>query len=244
MFKRFKIGGKILGGYMIVIALLLVVAGIGILGIRNLNTDVDEIIHEHVPAADAAMEMMIALISTRDLMGEYWINEDAEVRTEMEEEFEGLIGDFDEWEEKLREVAATKEEIEELETAVTMHVEVEKIAREYMDALDKELLTKEMVDVKMEEYDSAVAGITGAGDISTLLWMQAMAANDFLISGNESLVEEFETGLIRQALDNRPGDTPTTATRLDRCLEAAEQIDRNANQTTLIETWLDDLAGL
>ena len=50
--------------------------------------------------------------------------------------------------------------------------------------------------------------------------------------------------LIQQALDNRPGHTPATATRLDRCLEAAEQIDRNANQTTLIETWLDDLAGI
>ncbi len=50
--------------------------------------------------------------------------------------------------------------------------------------------------------------------------------------------------LIQQALDNRPGDTSATATRLDRCLEAAEQIDRNANQSTLIETWLDDLAAL
>ncbi|MDZ7618427.1 MAG: DNA polymerase III subunit [Patescibacteria group bacterium] len=31
--------------------------------------------------------------------------------------------------------------------------------------------------------------------------------------------------------------------RVERCLEAAEQIDRNANQTTLIECWLDDLAA-
>ena len=30
---------------------------------------------------------------------------------------------------------------------------------------------------------------------------------------------------------------------LDRCLDAAEQIDRNANQATLIECWLDDLAA-
>jgi DNA polymerase-3 subunit delta' len=29
---------------------------------------------------------------------------------------------------------------------------------------------------------------------------------------------------------------------LERCLDAAEQIDRNANQATLIECWLDDLA--
>jgi DNA polymerase-3 subunit delta' len=48
---------------------------------------------------------------------------------------------------------------------------------------------------------------------------------------------------VHQAIQRQPGDTATTAARLDRCLEAAEQIDRNANQTTLIETWLDDLAG-
>ena len=31
---------------------------------------------------------------------------------------------------------------------------------------------------------------------------------------------------------------------LDRCLEAEEQLDRNANQSTLLESWLDDLAAV
>lgn len=31
---------------------------------------------------------------------------------------------------------------------------------------------------------------------------------------------------------------------LDRCLEAEEQLDRNANQATLLECWLDDLAAV
>jgi DNA polymerase-3 subunit delta' len=38
------------------------------------------------------------------------------------------------------------------------------------------------------------------------------------------------------------GDIETAAACADRCLEAAEQVDRNAHTTTLIETWLDDLA--
>ncbi len=46
---------------------------------------------------------------------------------------------------------------------------------------------------------------------------------------------------LARALENSPGDPEDTAGRLERCLEAAEQIDRNANQSTLIETWLDDL---
>ncbi len=39
------------------------------------------------------------------------------------------------------------------------------------------------------------------------------------------------------------GDAMSAAACLQRCLEALEQIDRNANQATLIEAWLDDLAG-
>lgn len=39
-----------------------------------------------------------------------------------------------------------------------------------------------------------------------------------------------------------PVDIPLAA--IDRCLEAEIQLDRNANQATLIECWLDDLAGI
>jgi DNA polymerase III subunit delta' len=48
---------------------------------------------------------------------------------------------------------------------------------------------------------------------------------------------------VRRALEHQPADTAPTAARLDRCLEAVAQIDRNANQATLIEAWLDDLAA-
>lgn len=49
---------------------------------------------------------------------------------------------------------------------------------------------------------------------------------------------------VARAAERRPADRETTAACLDRCLETAEQIDRNANQTTLIEAWLDDLARM
>jgi len=51
-------------------------------------------------------------------------------------------------------------------------------------------------------------------------------------------------GSIAQALRQWPGDGPTAAACLDRCLEATKQIDRNANLATLIECWLDDLARI
>jgi DNA polymerase-3 subunit delta' len=47
---------------------------------------------------------------------------------------------------------------------------------------------------------------------------------------------------IRQAMERGQNNSELSASRVDRCLDAVAQIDRNANQTTLIECWLDDLA--
>ncbi|MCE5302988.1 MAG: DNA polymerase III subunit [Planctomycetaceae bacterium] len=51
---------------------------------------------------------------------------------------------------------------------------------------------------------------------------------------------EFYRRRLREPCDATMSDR--TAARLERCLDALEQIDRNANQTTLIECWADDLA--
>jgi DNA polymerase-3 subunit delta' len=50
-------------------------------------------------------------------------------------------------------------------------------------------------------------------------------------------------GHVEQAQERGQADGELSARRLDRCLEAAAQIDRNANQATLIAAWLDDLAA-
>ena len=50
--------------------------------------------------------------------------------------------------------------------------------------------------------------------------------------------------LVAQAQANWPGDAETAAACAQRTLEALDQLDRNANQATLIECWLDDLARL
>ena len=48
---------------------------------------------------------------------------------------------------------------------------------------------------------------------------------------------------LDEAAAHSAGGIPVTAARLDRCLDALEEIDRNANQATLIEAWLDALAA-
>jgi DNA polymerase-3 subunit delta' len=53
---------------------------------------------------------------------------------------------------------------------------------------------------------------------------------------------------LRRAVDRAirtwPGDAESAAACLDRCLEAATQVDRNANQATLVDCWLDDLVRI
>jgi len=61
-------------------------------------------------------------------------------------------------------------------------------------------------------------------------------------NGARSAADAELQGFVDDFLRRGTGDREQAAVRLDRCLEAAGQIDRNANQSTLIETWLDDLA--
>jgi DNA polymerase III subunit delta' len=50
-------------------------------------------------------------------------------------------------------------------------------------------------------------------------------------------------GPLEVALNRFRGDAIVAAACLDRCLETFGHIDRNANQATLIESWLNDLAA-
>ena len=63
-----------------------------------------------------------------------------------------------------------------------------------------------------------------------------------LLRGREAAGEDPDLSQwVRRALD-RGTDLQAAAACLDRCLEAAEQIDRNVNQATCLESWLDALA--
>ncbi len=55
--------------------------------------------------------------------------------------------------------------------------------------------------------------------------------------------QEIKTAIDRAASSN-VWDIESAAESADRCLEALTHIDRNANQSTLIEAWLDDLLAL
>lgn len=61
------------------------------------------------------------------------------------------------------------------------------------------------------------------------------------LSGHAATEDIELQRLVQTALAHWPADEAAAGTCLDRCLEALEQLDRNAHQTTLLECWLDDL---
>ena len=56
--------------------------------------------------------------------------------------------------------------------------------------------------------------------------------------------DEFLRKAIINAKTRWPGDDEVAAACLERCLDAAAHVDANANQATMIECWLDDIADL
>jgi DNA polymerase-3 subunit delta' len=80
------------------------------------------------------------------------------------------------------------------------------------------------------EFDAAIAAAGKEADARRQRFRQ------LLLSVGDVLRES-----VRQACD--AGASPEAAlAALDRCVEAEEQLDRNANQATLLESWLDELA--
>jgi DNA polymerase-3 subunit delta' len=71
-----------------------------------------------------------------------------------------------------------------------------------------------------------------------LLHRQVAGAERFddQIGGDDEMERE-----VSVALKAGQTDPEATAARIERCLEALNHIDRNANQSTLLEAWLDDL---
>lgn len=64
------------------------------------------------------------------------------------------------------------------------------------------------------------------------------------LHGHEPEGDDHLRHAVSIALRNWNQDVEVVADAVDRCLDAIQQVDANANQATLIEAWLDDLAQL
>lgn len=65
-----------------------------------------------------------------------------------------------------------------------------------------------------------------------------------VLSGCEPLGDDLLKQAVAAAARNWNREVELVADLIERCLEAIAQVDANANQATLIDAWLDDLAQL
>jgi DNA polymerase-3 subunit delta' len=64
------------------------------------------------------------------------------------------------------------------------------------------------------------------------------------LSGLEVVGDAHLVECVQHAVEGWPSGVEASASCLNRCLDALEQVDANANLPTLLECWLDDLAVL
>lgn len=64
------------------------------------------------------------------------------------------------------------------------------------------------------------------------------------LAGGATTCDADLRGPLEAAVRSWPGDVERAGACVARCLEALEQVDRNANQSALLECWIDDLAQI
>ncbi len=82
-------------GFFFVVLVIGVVGLVGYKAMKTISYSADVILDEKVPLADMSMESVIAVVSSRDMMGEYLLTDSLEALPEMRVDFEESIADFD-----------------------------------------------------------------------------------------------------------------------------------------------------
>ncbi|MCB1183570.1 Tar ligand binding domain-containing protein [bacterium] len=102
MFSRLGIGPRIMSGFMTIVALAMVVGGVGYLGIHTVSHSLFVVAEEEAPLVDTAMEMMLNMMAAATAMDEYQLataavaTTDADALASIRAEYEARIAEFDE----------------------------------------------------------------------------------------------------------------------------------------------------
>jgi methyl-accepting chemotaxis protein len=141
--ENFKIGSKLLGGFFLLTLMLITVGIVSYLQLNTVMKAADEILDEHVPVADAIMEMKANTISMRDMLAEYLLSNEIGKLNNIQAEFAKLMKETDEMMEAVRKggtidgkmiITPTNQLIiRELDNAEKIHDQFEQAARELME---------------------------------------------------------------------------------------------------------------
>lgn len=152
MFKNMKLSTKQIGGFVIISFIIAIVGVVGINGLKVTGKAFDICMDVEIPIADASMEGMIALISGRDLMGEFLLSEDTAALDKVEKEFQKTVADFDQHAGYIAKNAST--ELKNLvDTADKYHSVFQENAVELMKHQRLHIVAEQKADLLMKDYD-------------------------------------------------------------------------------------------
>jgi len=115
---------------------------------------------------------------------------------------------------------------------------LERLAEPTLPSLELSRTVTAFVEEAGKEAPARRARLRRVVAFAAEFYRQLLRAQNGVSASDDIELQTF----VRRSLQSGSSDSERSSFRLDRCLDATAQIDRNANQTTLIECWLDDLA--
>lgn len=238
MIKNIKLGTKLIGGFILVSLMIAIVGVTGLVGIKTMGSAFDTAMEDEFPLADASMDSMIALISGRDLMGEFMLNEDPEKLKETELEFNKSISDFDQsaeyiinnGSEELKKLAQKADEYHsvfqensvELMEHQRLHIEAEQKADRTMKDFDQHAdELKKMLSAYEEKLTSITAideKVDASMEAKTIMVEQVALAEEYM--STESLAD---TGHLRKKFKEKDSEFDTLEALLTEDIKQEHQ---------------------
>ncbi len=213
MFKNMKLSTKQISGFVLISLIVAVVGAVGMNGLRVTGKAFDVAMNVEVPLADASMEGMIALISGRDLMGEFLLTDDTAEFDKIEAAFKQNLADFDKHAGYI--VQNGTDELQRLAGEADEYHEVfEENAAELMEHQRLHIASEKKADLLMQDFDEHAAELKQLlGDYEEELTRTqqidekvdaAMESKTFMVE-QKAIVEEYmglealeETGKLRK----------------------------------------------
>jgi DNA polymerase III subunit delta' len=111
------------------------------------------------------------------------------------------------------------------------------LAAPALDGLRAARATSEFVDAAGTEASARRARLRLVGRFAAEFYRARLLAAQGAGVSDDATVARF----VQEVQDRPPADAAGLMACIERCLDAMEEIDRNANQAALIECWMDDL---
>lgn len=236
---------KLLGSYALLIVFMILVGYTGYNGISIVNDHLDEVLSEHVVAADSVMEMDLSLWMARDAGASYALGEAA-----AKDDFIAATEEFDEYAKSLSALNLNVEEKQDLDNIIALRNDFETAGLTFFETVDEAGMSETDIRVAnaMENYD--VAGVKLSAALAEYEEMQAVEMEQAEVESEAAYASAvksiFGIIIISAILGLVVGITisKSITTRLNGLLDVSSKISNGDLTAKVIDTSKDEIGQL